>query len=170
MALKVMLHGKLNYAQALASLAVMMSISNVAYGANMCSSLDGAKYCSCEYNQKCIDTENSCSCINLDQTVLPSQHRSLTDNKVTPPVTNQSVTGKYVNLVQAAIAQGKVKHAVELIEKAQIQLLDENVAAGNTSEIRNKLIIDLTTAKRALIAHDVSKAKELLDAIAELAK
>lgn len=28
----------------------------------MCSSLDGQKYCSCEYNQRCSSTERACSC------------------------------------------------------------------------------------------------------------
>jgi hypothetical protein len=38
----------------------------------MCSSLDGKKYCSCDYNQRCSSTENSCNCTLFDsQTSVP---------------------------------------------------------------------------------------------------
>jgi hypothetical protein len=39
---------------------------NVSTAANICSSLDGQKYCSCEYNQRCNSTENSCNCAFYD--------------------------------------------------------------------------------------------------------
>jgi hypothetical protein len=55
------------------SLAAILSIvGNDIIAGTMCSSLDGQKYCSCEYNQKCSSMENSCSCIPYDsQTPVP---------------------------------------------------------------------------------------------------
>jgi hypothetical protein len=42
--------------------AILSMVGNDIIAANMCSSLDGQKYCSCEYNQKCSSTESSCNC------------------------------------------------------------------------------------------------------------
>jgi hypothetical protein len=55
------------------SVAAVLSIfGNISIAANMCSSLDGQKYCSCEYNQRCSSTENSCNCTIYDsQTPVP---------------------------------------------------------------------------------------------------
>jgi hypothetical protein len=90
--------------------AILFMVENDTIAANMCSSLDGQKYCSCEYNQKCSSMENSCSCTaydsqtpvpvfrsqppkNLDHATEPSSdHRpvqelsSRRDSKPSPPV------------------------------------------------------------------------------------
>jgi hypothetical protein len=52
--------------------AVLSIFGNISIAANMCSSLDGQKYCSCQYNQRCSSTENSCNCTLYDsQTPIP---------------------------------------------------------------------------------------------------
>jgi hypothetical protein len=64
-------------------LAWLMSIA-----ANMCSSLDGQKYCSREYNQRCSSTENYCNCTLFDSqtpvTVLRSQPPKNLDHESEP--------------------------------------------------------------------------------------
>ncbi len=52
--------------------AVLSIFGNTSIAANMCSSLDGQKYCSCQYNQRCSSTENSCNCtLDDSQTPIP---------------------------------------------------------------------------------------------------
>ena len=57
------------------SLAIVLLIATFETGgamADMCSSRDGQKYCSCEFNQTCTSNENSCACIrDADQPQLP---------------------------------------------------------------------------------------------------
>jgi hypothetical protein len=55
----------------------------------MCSSLDGQKYCSCEYNQRCSSAENSCNCALYESQapapVLRSQPPKNLDHNSEPP-------------------------------------------------------------------------------------
>jgi hypothetical protein len=46
-----------------AFLLLMVMFGNGRADASMCSSRDGQKYCTCEYNQTCTSSENSCACV-----------------------------------------------------------------------------------------------------------
>src|SRR5271167_4602898 len=134
------------------SLAIVLLIATFETGgamADMCSSRDGQKYCSCEFNQTCTSNENSCACIrDADQPQLPvlnpppprSSQQSPTrmpdlprretaptaPGPAAPALTDndERTPAEYVQLAQTAIAAGRLGAAIEFIDKGQTRLLD----------------------------------------------
>jgi hypothetical protein len=157
--------------------------------AGMCSSRDGQKYCSCEYNQECTSSENSCACIRDGSA---SQSSGLTPPPVSlrPPVirmpsspqrepaltipappapavadSDERSPSEYVRLSKTAIAAGRYGAAIQFIDKGQTRLLDRSVALNRTFDpISDESIKQLSMAKEALLAKNRERALKSLDA------
>jgi hypothetical protein len=158
--------------------------------AGMCSSRDGQKYCTCEYNQVCTSSDNSCACtggsVEPKTPVLapplprPSQLPviripSLIRREPAPATPAPAAPGdvdnderaptEYVQLAKTAIAAGRLGAAIELIDKGQTRLLDRSVALNKTFDpITDESIKQLSLAKQALLSKNRERAEKSLDA------
>ena len=161
--------------------------------AGMCSSRDGQKYCSCEFNQMCTSSENSCACVrDSNQTQMPvlipqpprTSQQSVTRLPDAPrhepapviqpppsaptPATidsDERTPAEYVRLAQSAIAAGRLGAAIEYIDKGQTRLLDRSVALNRTYDpITDEPIKQLSAAKQALEAKNRERAVKSLEA------
>jgi hypothetical protein len=160
--------------------------------AGTCSSRDGQKYCTCEYNQRCISSENSCACTRSadePQTPFlalpqprPSQppviripnplRREPAPAMPAPPPgaagnvdNDERAPTEYVQLAKTAIAAGRLAAAIELIDKGQTRLLDRSVALNKTFDpITDESIKQLSLAKQALLSKNRERAEKSLDA------
>jgi hypothetical protein len=158
--------------------------------AGMCSSRDGQKYCSCEFNQMCTSNETSCACVrDSNQPQLPvltpppprSSQQSATrvpDLSRREPAANtpapaapgltdndERTPAEYVQLAQAAIAAGRLGAAIDFIDKGQTRLLDRSVALNRTFDpIADDSIKQLSAAKQALQTKNREGAVKSLDA------
>src|SRR3954452_3350126 len=142
-----------------------------------CSSLDGQKYCSCEYNQQCTSSGNSCACarsVDEPQTpvlispppgslrqpaIRPQASRrepALTSPAPVSPALvddGERTPAEYVQLAKAAITGGRLGAAIDLIDKGQTRLLDRSVTLNKTFDpIPDEPIKQLSMAKQALLA------------------
>jgi hypothetical protein len=153
-----------------------------------CSSRDGQKYCSCEYNQGCTSSENSCACIRgadepqgralvpppprssqpLLMPNLPRRESAPTTPAPAAPTTinnDERTPAEYVQLAKTAITAGRLAAAIEFIEKGQTRLLDRSVALDKTFDpINDESIKQLSVAKQALLTKNRERAAESLDA------
>jgi hypothetical protein len=155
-----------------------------------CSSRDGQKYCSCEYDQGCTSSDNSCACIrSADEpqapALVPPPPRSLQPPVIRMPnlprrepaptmpapaapatIDNDERTPvEYIQLAKAAITAGKLGAAIEFIDKGQTRLLDRSVALDKTFDpISDESIKQLSGAKQALLTKNRDRAVKSLDA------
>jgi hypothetical protein len=174
----------------LAIVLLMTTFESSRAAAAMCSSRDGQKYCSCEFNQMCTSNENSCSCVrDSDQPQMPvlvvppprSSQQSATrvpdlprretapstPAPAPPPITDndERTPAEYVQLAKTAIAAGRLGAAIEFIDKGQTRLLDRSVALNKTFDpITDESIKQLTAAKQALVTKNREHAVKSLDA------
>jgi hypothetical protein len=160
--------------------AVFMSVpsDHVASAGGMCSSLDGTHYCTCEYDKKCVGSENACDCMpfsNSRPSIGPalkdlSRGRPLTvppqsivaQPKPSPPVDHET-PHDYVRLAEAAILGGDVDNAIVLIDKARTGLLDQSAATNKSGRVSYQVIKELSTAKQLLSAKDYTGSLRSLD-------
>jgi hypothetical protein len=166
--------------QAIVIAAFIMSVpsDHVANAGGMCSSLDGTRYCTCEYDKKCVSSENSCDCMpysNSPPSIRPapkdlSRGRPLTvppqsivvQPKPPPPVDHET-PHDYVRLAEVAILGGDVDNATVLIEKARTGLLDRSAATNKSDPVSSQIIKELSTAKQLLSAKDYAGSLHSLD-------
>ncbi len=158
--------------------------------AGTCSSLDGQKYCKCEYNQECTSNETSCACTGgAAESHIPSsspapprssQHPVIrvsnlprgepaptTPAPAAPAIidNDERAPVEYVRLAQAAIAAGRLHAAIEFIDKGETRLLDRSVALNRTSDpITDESIKQLSAAKQALLTMNRERAVNSLNA------
>nr|WP_294513146.1 hypothetical protein [uncultured Rhodopila sp.] len=223
-------------------------LNEIPVAADTCSSLDGQKYCSCEYNQRCSSTANSCNCAAFEsgtpapvlqsrppqtrenvppparhplhelsvhhdarsappvdasraaerpsqdlpigrdpmpppvdggrsgkrpgQEVAPASEvqlqppRSQAGADTKPPAADGRTARDYVQLAQAAIAQGRIHDALDLIERGQTRLLDRAVDLNKTFDpITDEPIAKLSAARQALVAKDRATALAALESV-----
>jgi hypothetical protein len=57
--------------QAIVVATVMWVLSHYANAGGMCSSRDGTQYCTCEYDKRCVSSENGCNCVAGEARPLP---------------------------------------------------------------------------------------------------
>jgi hypothetical protein len=175
------------------SLAIVLLMTTLESGraiAGMCSSRDGQKYCSCEFNQTCTSSENSCACVrDSGEPQLPvlipppprSAQQSVTripdpprrEPAPPPPApaapaiidNDERTPAEYLQLARTAIAAGRMSAAIEFIDKGQTRLLDRSVALNKTFDpIEDEAIKQLSEAKQALLAKNRDRAVQSIDA------
>jgi hypothetical protein len=159
--------------------------------AGMCSSRDGQKYCSCDFNQMCTSSETSCACMrDSNQPQMPvltpppprSSQQSATRvpdlqrREPAPPATpappppaitdnGERTPAEYVQLAKIAIADGRLGAAIEFIDKGQTRLLDRSVVLNRTFDpITDEPIKQLAAAKQSLVSRNRDHAVKSLDA------
>jgi hypothetical protein len=153
-----------------------------------CSSRDAQEYCSCEYNQQCTSSENSCACMRsanepqgrvltpppprssqpLVMPKLPRRESAPTTPAPAAPAiidNDERTPAEYIQLAKAAITAGKLGAAIEFIDKGQTRLLDRSVALDKTFDpISDESIKQLSVAKQALLIKNRERAVKSLDA------
>jgi len=160
--------------------------------ASTCTSRDGQKYCTCEYNQQCTSSENACACTigafesqtpvlapppprSSPYPVIPLPNLPRREPAPTPPISppaaptnvdnDERAPTEYVQLAKTAIAAGRLGAAIELIDKGQTRLLDRSVALNKTFDpITDESIKQLSLAKQALLSKNRERAEKSLDA------
>jgi hypothetical protein len=160
--------------------------------AGTCSSLDGQKYCTCEYNQQCASSDNSCTCTGgavepRTPILIPLPPRSsqypvihspnLTRGAPAPIIpapapaapaiidNDQRTAAEYVRLARTAITAGRLNAAIEFIDKGETRLLDRSVALNKTFDpITDESIKQLLAAKQALLTMNRERAISSLNA------
>jgi hypothetical protein len=162
--------------------AALLSVpsDHIASAGGTCSSLDGTHYCTCEYDKKCVSSENACDCMSYsNSSPLPairpapkdlSRGRPLTvppqsivgQPKPSPPVDHETPYD-YMRLAEAAVLGGDVDNAIVLIDKARTGLLDRSAATNKFDPALYEMIKYLTTAKQLLLAKDYTGSLHLLD-------
>ncbi len=161
--------------------------------AGMCSSRDGKRYCSCEFNQTCTSNETSCACM-LDRDRPPAsilnplpprspQQPAIRTPDLQPrheivpaPVipaapkgteNNERTPAEYIDLAKSAIEAGRLAAAIDFIEKGQTRLLDRSVALNRTFDpITDEPVKQLAAAKQALQNKNRDNALKALDVAA----
>jgi hypothetical protein len=168
-----------------AILLLMTMFESVPAAAITCSSRDDQKYCSCEYNQACTSSENSCACIrsanepqapalvpppprSSQPLVVPNLPRRAPAPTTAAPAiidNDERTPAEYIRLAKTAITAGRLGAAIEFIDKGQTRLLDRSVALDKTFDpISDESIKQLSVAKQALLAKDRDRAVKSLDA------
>jgi hypothetical protein len=171
-----------------AILLLMTMFESVPAAAITCSSRDDQKYCSCEYNQACTSSENSCACIRsanepqapalvpppprssqpLVMPKLPRRESAPTMPAPAAPATidnDERTPAEYIRLAKTAITAGKLGAAIEFIDKGQTRLLDRSIALDKTFDpISDESIKQLSVAKQALLTKNRERAVKSLDA------
>jgi hypothetical protein len=176
--------------KALAIVLVLTALESARAMAGLCSSRDGQKYCTCDFNQMCTSAENSCACVGdlgRPQTAVPipppprssqpSAARVPEPSRREPipaspaPATSavtdddERTPAEYINLAQTAITSGRLAAAIDFIDKGQTRLLDRSVALNKTFDpITDEPIKQLTAAKQALTSKNREAAAKSLDA------
>jgi hypothetical protein len=173
-------------AQAIVVATVMSVFSHYANAGGMCSSRDGTQYCTCEYDKRCVSSENGCNCVaGQSRPLPPPTPRNLGQSRPAPPVSppNQTNMAKpptpappksvppvdnktpreYIQLAETAILGADVDNAIALIDKARMRLLDQAAASNDSEQAMYKTIRDLSTAKRLLSAEDYTGSLRSLD-------
>jgi hypothetical protein len=179
--------------RAFAIVLLMTMCENYLAFASTCTSRDGQKYCTCEYNQECTSSENSCACTrgaleSQTPVLVPPPARSspypairlpslprrepAPTTPVPPPAAapnnvdnDERAPTEYVQLAKTAIAAGRLGAAIELIDKGQTRLLDRSVALNKTFDpITDESIKQLSLAKQALLSKNRERAEKSLDA------
>jgi hypothetical protein len=166
---------------------VMSVLSQYANAGGMCSSRDGTQYCTCEYDKRCVSSENGCNCVTGEPRVLPppiprnfgqgrpapavsppnqtntaQQPSPPAPPKPVPPVDNKTPR-EYVQLAETAILGADVDNAIALIDKARMRLLDQSAASNDSDTVMYKTIRELSTAKRLLSTKDYTGSLRSLD-------
>jgi hypothetical protein len=83
--------------QAIVVATVMSVFSHYANAGGMCSSRDGTQYCTCEYDKRCVSSENGCNCVaGQSRPLPPPTPRNLGQGRPAPPVSppNQTNTAQ----------------------------------------------------------------------------
>jgi len=179
--------------QAVVVATVMSVLSHYANAGGMCSSRNGTQYCTCEYDKRCVSSENGCNCVTGGPRVLPpptprnfGQGRPAppvsppnqtsmpkpptpTPPKLVPPVDNKTPR-EYVQLAETAVLGADVDNAIALIDKARMRLLDQSAASNGSDPAMYKTIRELSTAKRLLSTEDYTGSLRSLDTALESLK
>ena len=79
--------------QAVVVATVMSVLSHYANAGGMCSSRNGTQYCTCEYDKRCVSSENGCNCVTGGPRVLPPPTpRNFGQGRPAPPVSPPNQT------------------------------------------------------------------------------